>query len=132
LFVHVGPVPANKVSSIVSGHAPPPPPSVVVVVDVDVGGSIVVEVVVVVGDSIVVEVVVLDVGGTVVVVPPQSQFSKPEIPMEALRHVKASVALGLPPEPLRSQMQTGSHVLVPTAARRMKRQSVATGPSPLL
>jgi len=100
---------------------------VVVVVDVVVlvGVSIVVDVVVLVGVSIVVDVVVL-------VVVPQSQLSRLGLPTATLRQVSASVALGFPPDALRSQMHTGSQVLDPTAARKMKRQSVAVGKSPLL
>jgi hypothetical protein len=103
------------VSSTVSGHAPPLTIVVVVVLE---GGSVVVDVV--------------DVTVTVVVVVSQIQLSKLGLPTATFRQVSASVALGLPPLPLRSQMHVGSQVLEPTAARKMKRQSVAVGLAPLL
>jgi hypothetical protein len=90
----------------------------IVVVVVRVGGSVVVEVV--------------DVTVTVVVVVSQRQLRRPGVPTATFRQVSASVAFGLPPDALRSQMQVGSQTLEPTAARKMKRQSVAVGFGPLV
>jgi hypothetical protein len=67
-----------------------------------------------------------------VVSPPHGQSSSTDCPTAFFRQVRASLAVGLPPLPLGSQMQTGLQVSEPTAARRMNRQSDAVGFVPLV
>jgi len=52
-------------------------------------------------------------------------------PTAFFRHTSASVAV-VPPSPFVSQMHAGSQVSEPTAARKMNKQSLATGVAPLL
>jgi len=59
------------------------------------------------------------------------QASSTGWPTVFLRQRSASVAL-VGSEPFGAQMQGGSQVCVPTATRRMKRQSVAAGLAPVL
>lgn len=97
----------------------------VVVVEVVDGIVVVVETVV---DVVVDDVVVLV---EVDVVVEQGQFGKSGggFPTATFRHMSASVAVtgGIA---LRSQIHSGVHMVVPTAAFRMKRQSVETGVGP--
>jgi hypothetical protein len=120
-----------------SGHAPPPPKVVVVVLDVVVGGNDEVVVVggnVVVGANVVVvtiDVVVVSNVDVVVVSGSQGQSRLTGVPTAEFKHTSASVA-AIGNEPLGAQMHSGVQVAAPTAAFKMKRQSEATGPSPLL
>jgi len=59
------------------------------------------------------------------------QFTVTGCPTAFFRHTKESVAV-VGSEPLGAQMQAGSQVAEPTAARRMKRQSLAVGNEPLV
>jgi hypothetical protein len=109
-------------------------------VDVVVGASVVVDEVVVGGSVVVVGVVtvvvvvnVVDVVtvGVVLVVVPQGQASSTFWPTAFFRHTNASVAV-TGSVPVGAQMHSGSQTWLPTAARKMKRQSVAEGVWPLL
>jgi hypothetical protein len=96
--------------------------SVLVVVD---GNVVVVTLVVVVPPSVVVVVV----PPRVVVVPSHGQLSETSVPTTNCRQPSASVAV-IPPEPVVSQLHSGSQLSRLTPTRRMKRQSVATGALP--
>jgi hypothetical protein len=87
------------------------------VVEVDVGTVFVVDVEVEVGD-------VID-----VVVGPQGHSREMSRPTALFRHASASEDV-IPPTALTSQTHTGEQVDNSSAARRMKRQSLAIGVAP--
>ena len=90
-------------------------------------GPLIVVVVVVLVVVVVVVVVELD----VVVVESQGQFGKSGggFPTATFKQINASVDV-TGGTPFRLQMHSGVHVVTPTAAFKMNRQSVATGPGP--
>jgi hypothetical protein len=94
----------------------------------DVGGAVVVVVLVVGSKNVVVVTVVVVM---VVEGDPHGHWNVTPWPTAFLRQISASVAV-VPPPPLVSQMHAGSHVSEPSAARRMNRQSLATGIAPEL
>jgi hypothetical protein len=104
------------------------PPPVVVVVEVEVGEvTLVVEVEV--GEVVDVEVEVGDVLD--VVVPSHGQFKSTACPTAFFRQRRASLAV-VTPSPFVLQMHAGEQVSEPTAARKMYRQSLASGPAPVV
>ena len=79
----------------------------------------------------VVEVVDEEIVVDVVVETEHGQFSVTAWPTAFFRHTRESVAV-VGKLPFGAQMQAGSHVADPTAARKMNRQSLAVGADPVV